>query len=109
MRNQSHRDDALLGAPHNRLVADRKGLEERRMRPLVGLGHDENLPDVAVDDLARRPVLRGPFMRRPGRAGFVRIRVFVVVALERKGLIAPRQLEDLENLLEHLAIGFVDL
>src|SRR5271167_4085776 len=109
MRNQSHRDDVLLGAPHDRLVADREGLEERRMRPLIGLGHDENLFYLAVLDLARRAVLFGPFMRRPRRAGLVRIRILVVLALEREGLVTPRQLENLEDLLEHLAVGLVDL
>ena len=79
------------------------------MRSLVGLGHDENLFDIAVLDLSGRAVLFGPFMRRPWRAGFVRIWVFVVLALERERLVAPRQLEDLEDLLEHLAVGLVDL
>src|SRR5208282_3590183 len=79
------------------------------MRPLVGLGHDENLLYVAVLDLARRAVLFGPFMRRPWRSGVVRIRVFVVLALERERLVAPRQFEDLEDFLENLAVGRVYL
>src|SRR3979490_367276 len=105
MRNQGHRYDALLGAPHDRLVADREGLEQRRMRPLVGLGHDENLPDLAVHDLARHAALFGPLIRWPWRAGLVRIWVLVVIALEREGLVSPCQLENLEDLFEHLAVG----
>src|SRR5271170_3527462 len=79
------------------------------MRPLKRLGYYEDLFDFTVNNLTRRAVLCGEFVRRPRRSAFVRIRILVVVALERERLVAPRELKNLKNFLENLAVGPIDI
>ena len=77
------------------------------MRPLVGLGNDiDFLNQPRFVDFAGKAILAGPFVRWPGGA-FLRIRILVVFAFETERLIAPRQFQELEHLLERLAIDAV--
>src|SRR5579885_1460779 len=107
MGNQDGRNDLLARAPSHRLLADRKGLEQGRMRPLIGLGHHVDLLDTAqFVHLAGKAVLARPLMRQPRRA-LLRMGKFVVLPLEAERFVAPRQLEELINLLEGFAIDAV--
>ena len=94
-------------APAHRFLAYRKGLEQRRMRPLIGLGNDVDfLNQPRFVHFARKAVLAGPFMRQPWGA-LLWMGILVVFAFETEGLIAPRQFQKLVDLLERLAVDAV--
>ena len=77
------------------------------MRFLIRLGDDVDLLDPSLlVDFAGEAVLARPFMRRP-RSSFLRRRILVVLALEAERLVAPRQLQEAEDLFESLAIDAV--
>ncbi len=109
LRQQDRRNDAFARAPSDGLLADRKGLEQGRMRPLKRLRDDVHLLDAPlVVNLAREAVLARPFVRGPRRA-FLRRRILIVLALETERLVAPRQLQEAEHLFEGFAIDAVAL
>src|ERR1700675_2681559 len=77
------------------------------MRPLERLRDDiHHLNTSLLIDLARKTILTRPLMRRPRRS-FLRRRIFVVLALEAKRLIAPRELQETKHLFERLAIDAI--
>src|SRR5712692_4562128 len=77
------------------------------MGSLIGLRHHVDLLDASLlIDLAGETVLTRPFVRRPRRA-LQRMRKLVMLAREAKRLVAPGQLEELEDLLEDIAIETV--
>src|SRR5260370_4221536 len=79
------------------------------MRPLIWLRHDVDLLNSAkLIDLARESAFARPFRGRPWRA-FLRMRILVVLALESKRLIAPRELQKTEDFLEGLTINAIGL
>ena len=109
----SHEDpgnDARLRGVADRRLAHREGLEQRRMRILVGLRHDADLADDAlVVDLTGRPVLAGPVGDRPPPdALLVREGHLVVLAVVVPGFLGPRLLDDLERFLVDVAVVIVD-
>src|ERR1700693_2666253 len=107
MRGKNGRGDAPARAPAPRFLAERKGLEQWRMRFLIGLRYHVDLLDASLFvDLAREAVLARPFVRRPLDA-FLRRGIFVVLALEAERLVAPGELEKAEDLLERLAIDAI--
>ena len=90
--------------------AHREGLEQRRVRLLVGFRHHADLSDHAlVVDLTRRAVGACPLVHRPaGDALLVGVRHLVVLAVVVEGFLGPRLLDDLERLLVDLAVVVVD-
>src|SRR5438876_5213093 len=105
LRKQNRRRYRLARAPAHCLFAHREGLEQGRMRLLVGLRHDVDLLHAAqFVDFAVGAQLARPLVRRPGSAFFVRIGILVVLALEAERLLAPCELEDAENFLERFAV-----
>src|ERR1700737_833116 len=57
----------------------------------------------SLTENARKTVLTRPFVRGPRRT-FLRGRIFVVFALETERLVAPRKLQEPEDLFEGFAI-----
>src|SRR5262249_31103632 len=61
LRQQNRRDYSLARAPADRLLADRKSLEQLRMGLLVRLRYHIDLLDASqLIDLAIRPIFAGP-------------------------------------------------
>src|SRR6266851_3247275 len=107
LRDQDRRCDPLARAPAHGFFADRKSLEQRRMRFLVRLRHYADLLDAPeFIDLAGKAELASPFLRQPGRA-FLRVGILVVFALEAERLVGPREFEKAEHFLERLAIDAI--
>src|SRR5207253_8151323 len=93
--HQDPRHDARLRGVADRVLADREGLEQRRVRVLVGPRHDADLAHHALRvDLARRAIGPRPFGDWPAPdALLVGGRHLVVFAVVVPDLFGPSLLD----------------
>src|SRR6516165_8207198 len=110
IRNKDPRDDAGSRRVTDGVLADRKRLEQRRMRILVRLRHDADLAhDTLFVDFAGGAISAGPVSDRPASDTLiVGKRHLVVFAIVFPDILGPGLLDDLERLLVDSAVMVVD-
>src|SRR6266478_7917618 len=110
VRHEDPGHDARLGGVADGRLAHRERLEHGRVRLLIRLRHDADLPDHAfVVDLAGGAVLPGPVGDRPAPDPFlVGVGDLVVLAVVVPRLLGPGLLDDLDRFLVDPAVVVVD-